>query len=101
MNTRFFAAISILLFSLVTQGQESTASLNEELQKHAVGEVPAAVMASARAAAPGVFFTGAQSYWKDDWRVYLVSGRLYSAVWNVVVREDGKLLRTESDNQDG
>ena len=66
----------------------------------AVSQVPPEVMAVARNAGPDVFFDSAMSYWEDDFRVYRVSGRLFREVWNVYVRSDGVLLRTESDTQD-
>lgn len=72
----------------------------EERRVLAIAEVPVNIMAVARRAAPDVFFNGAESYWQKDFRVYQLSGRLFREVWNVYVREDGKLLRTESDNQD-
>jgi hypothetical protein len=72
----------------------------EELRVHDLGEVPAAVMSAARGAAPDVYFQSAESYWQDDFRVYRLTGRLFREVWNVYVREDGVLLRSESDNQD-
>jgi hypothetical protein len=72
----------------------------EEHQVLTLQQVPPEVMRTARAAGPDVFFDRAESYWDKDFRVYRISGRLFREAWNVYVRSDGKLLRTESDNQD-
>lgn len=90
----------LLLAVLMLGGPAAIAAEDEEVREHAVNELPAVVMKTARKAGPDVFFTSARSYWKDDFRVYRVSGRLFREVWNVYVREDGKLLRTETDNQE-
>ena len=82
------------------ESEEALTFADEEVRTHAVDALPDVVLGRARAAAPDVFFQSAESYWEDDFRVYRLSGRLFREVWNVYVREDGKLLRTESDNQD-
>jgi hypothetical protein len=96
---------SVLLLAstpLVAQETEEAISFpDEELVAHSIDSLPVQVMRTARSAAPDVFFQSAESYWENDFRVYRISGRLFREVWNVYVREDGKLLRTESDNQDG
>ena len=96
-------AVVLLLASGTLLAQESEEAISfpdEELVSHSIDAVPAQVMRTARSVAPDVFFQGAESYWENDFRVYRISGRLFREVWNVYVREDGKLLRTESDNQD-
>lgn len=82
------------------ESEEVLTFADEEVRTHAVDALPAEVLGTARAAAPDVFFQSAESYWEDDFRVYRLTGRLFREVWNVYVREDGKLLRTESDNQE-
>ncbi|MEM8492869.1 MAG: hypothetical protein AAF756_18800 [Pseudomonadota bacterium] len=57
-------------------------------------------MQTAQATAPDVFFQSAQRFWKDDFLVYRVEGRLYREVWHLHIRQDGTLLRTETDFQD-
>lgn len=93
--------LSCLLTPLAAQAQDELTLMSEEdRQVLTLDAVPAQVMASARAAAPDVFFNSAETYWQDDFHVYTLSGRLFREVWRVHVREDGKVLRTESDNQD-
>ncbi|GEM_PF-6689721 len=70
----------------------------EERTTVALSQVPRKVMAAARSAAGDVAFTSAMRYWDDDFRVYRLNGRLFREEWNVYVREDGVVLRTESDN---
>lgn len=87
----------------LAQGKDSRTlgdTSNDELMTHTLDAVPAKVMTAARKAAPDVYFSDAISYWEDDFRVYRVSGRLFREVWNVYVRDDGRVLRTESDTQD-
>ncbi|MEO1079844.1 MAG: hypothetical protein AAFY29_09830 [Pseudomonadota bacterium] len=73
---------------------------DEEQRTLTMDDVPPVVMATARKVAPDVFFTSAESYWRDDMREYHLSGRLFREVWDVFIREDGKLVRKEADNQD-
>ena len=63
-------------------------------------QVPPVVMSTAKRAAPDVFFTGAERALKNDFIVYRISGRLFREVYHVHVRDDGTLVRVESDNQD-
>lgn len=101
MNNRMSFAIAAILALALQASPSVVANEGEQLVKHSIGDVPNVVMSRVREAAPDVFFEKATSYWLKDFRVYRVTGRLYRTVWNVYVREDGKLLRTESDNQDG
>ncbi|GAB5413058.1 MAG: hypothetical protein Cons2KO_06610 [Congregibacter sp.] len=71
----------------------------EERVDLAIEAVPPMIMQVARRAAPDVFFTSAERYLKKDFEMYRVTGRLYREQWHVHVRGDGKLIRTESDNQ--
>ena len=96
---RCFMLCLLLVNPLCAQDGEQGFS-KEERVTHAITDVPPQVLATARAEGPDVFFNEAESYWVDDFRVYRVSGRLFREVWHVHVREDGKLLRTERDNQD-
>lgn len=73
----------------------------EERVELTIDAVPPRIMQVARGAAPDVFFTSAERYLKKDFEVYRVTGRLFREVWHVHVRGDGKLIRTESDNQEG
>lgn len=92
----------LLLLSPAAQGGAESELLldtaSEELTSMAVGDIPARVLSAARDAAPDVAFTSAQRYWEEDVLVYRISARLYREAWNVFVREDGVVLRTESDN---
>lgn len=101
---RFFLPsllLSCALLPLAGQAQDELTLMSEEdRQVLSLDAVPTQVMASARAAAPDVFFNAAETYWKNDFHVYTLSGRLFREVWRVHVREDGLVLRTESDNQD-
>ncbi|MEM6484173.1 MAG: hypothetical protein AAF662_04225 [Pseudomonadota bacterium] len=72
----------------------------EELSELAIAQVPPKVMQAARAAAPDVYFQSAQRFWKDDFLVYRIQGRLFREVWHLHIRQDGEVLRTESDFQD-
>ena len=93
----------LLLASTALAAQETEEAISfpdEEFVSLSIDAVPANVMRTARGAAPDVFFQSAESYWENDFRVYRVSGRLFREVWSVYVREDGRLLRKESDNQD-
>lgn len=92
-------------FSSVWAQQSSTfppfdPAKEEQLTDLAIAQVPARVMQTARATAPDVFFQSAQRFWKDDFLVYRVEGRLYREVWHLHIRQDGTLLRTETDFQD-
>ena len=91
-----------LLLSPAAQGDAESELLldtaSEELTSMAVGDIPARVLSAARDAAPDVAFTSAERYWEQDVLVYRISARLYREAWNVFVREDGVVLRTESDN---
>lgn len=92
----------LLLLSPAAQGDAESALLldtaSEELTSMALGEIPARVLSAARDAAPDVAFTSAERYWEADVLVYRISARLYREAWNVFVREDGVVLRIESDN---
>ena len=94
----------LLLLPVLALAQNSDRSVgdssNDELVSHALDEVPEALLAAARQAAPDVYFNEAISFWEDDFRVYRLSGRLYREVWHVYVRDDGRVLLTESDTQD-
>ena len=81
-------------------GESDLSFPDEEQRSLTIEEVPPVVMATARRVAPDVFFTSAESYWKNDVREYHLRGRLFREIWDVFIREDGKLLRTEADNQD-
>lgn len=92
----------LLLLSPAAQGGAESELLldtaSEELTSMALGDIPARVLSAARDAAPDVAFTSAERYWEQDVLVYRISARLYREAWNVFVREDGVVLRTESDN---
>ncbi|MEO0436028.1 MAG: hypothetical protein AAF098_03900 [Pseudomonadota bacterium] len=77
--------------------EDALKRVGEDRQTLTISQVPGPVMNVARAAAPDVFFNDAMSYIQNDFRVYRVSGRLFREQWHVHVREDGKVLRTESD----
>lgn len=77
--------------------EEALKRIGEDRQNLTIDQVPSAVMTVARGVAPDVFFNDAMSYIQNDFRVYRVSGRLFREQWHVHVREDGKVLRTESD----
>lgn len=102
----FFCALVLTLLPGISFSQERESAdgeidaTGEEVQQHALGELPPVVMSTAKQAAPDVFFGSAESYWEDDFRVYKLTGRLFREVWTVYVRSDGKLLRKEADNQD-
>ena len=95
---------ALLVLSLPAAAQDAGGSelrldtASEERMSMAVGDIPAKVMAAARGVAPDVAFTSAERYWENDVLVYRISARLYREAWNVFVREDGVVLRTESDN---
>ena len=98
-------AIGIFVLSTVSTAIAQTSASSDEnnAEDHRVltlEQVPVKVMNTARQAAPDVFFTSAESALKKDFVVYRITGRLFREVWHVHVREDGRLLRTESDNQD-
>lgn len=92
----------LLMLSPAAQGDAEGELLldtaSEELTSMAIGDIPARVLSAARGVAPDVAFTSAERYWEDDVLVYRLSARLYREAWNVFVREDGAVLRTESDN---
>jgi hypothetical protein len=92
--------LCFLLMSPLYAQDDAPGFSQEERATLAIVDVPQHVLATARLEGPDVFFDGAESYWVDDFRVYRLSGRLFREVWHVHVREDGKLLRTERDNQD-
>ena len=106
MIQRTALAASVFVFCLAgyAQGQAlgegDLSSSDEELRTLSLEQVPPVVMEAARRAAPDVFFTDAESYWRNDTREYHLRGRLFREKWDVYVSEDGKLLRTEADNQD-
>lgn len=93
-------ALPVLSFGQADDDDGGPDRSGDERVTMAVAQVPPEVMVVARNAGPDVFFDSAMSYWEDDFRVYRVSGRLFREVWNVYVRSDGVLLRTESDTQD-
>lgn len=95
----------VLLLPMVVMAQNSdTRSMgdtsNDEVVSHALDQVPESILAAARQAAPDVYFNAAISFWEDDFRVYRLTGRLYREVWHVYVRDDGRVILTESDTQD-
>ncbi|MEM6775301.1 MAG: hypothetical protein AAF640_10660 [Pseudomonadota bacterium] len=98
------AAACVFCLALPAFGQDpdnaSVSFPDEEQRSMAMEEVPPAVMATARNVAPDVFFTSAESYWRDDMREYHLRGRLFREVWDVFIREDGKFVRKSADNQD-
>ena len=79
--------------------EEAIKLSGEDLRDLSIAQVPANIMQVVKRTAPDVYFDSAISYLVKDFRVYRVSGRLFREVWHVHVREDGKLLRTESDNR--
>ncbi len=94
-----FTVCVLLIGPVHAQVDDSEASQDEQ-RTHSLAGIPALVLAAAQAQGPDVFFNSAVSYLQDDFRVYRVSGRLYRQLWYVYVREDGKWLRTQKDNQD-
>lgn len=95
-----FAAFAHTATAIERPSDSGVDTVQEDHRVLALEQVPANVMNTAKQAAPDVFFTSAESALKDDFVVYRISGRLFTEVWHVHVREDGRLLRTESDNQD-
>ena len=99
-----FLFVSALALGAVAQSETkgsatAVSPAEDEFTVLALGQVPADIMAVAVSAAPDVFFTRAQRYLRNDFMEYRLTGRLFREEWQVHVREDGKLLRVESDNQ--
>ncbi|MEM1404550.1 MAG: hypothetical protein AAGG55_14530 [Pseudomonadota bacterium] len=98
------AALMLLATSAFPQSETKGSativrSTSDEFTVLAIGQVPSDIMAVAGNAAPDVYFTQAQRYLRSDFVEYRLTGRLFREEWQVHVREDGKLLRVESDNQ--
>lgn len=94
----------VLAGTVNAQGEEPLPMAEDMAQEYRqavpLSQVPSVVMATARTAAPDVFFSEAQSYLADDVTVYRITGRLFREVWEVYVRQNGQFLRTTVDNQD-
>lgn len=63
-----------------------------------IGAVPETVVASARDAVDGIALTSASWFHGDDSRVYRLNGSRFNRKYAVFVRNDGRVLRVDSDD---
>lgn len=100
------AFIFVLFWSCLSYGAVTAASETESAAAPEVSavvkleEVPRVVMDTARSRMPDAYFQRASWVLEDDFKVYSLAGSYFRKEVTVYVREDGKFLRTETNNRD-